>query len=390
MTQGALSGIRVIDFGQHVSAAFCTKLYADYGAEVIKVEPPEGDMARRIGPFPDDKPDPEKSGLYFFLNTNKRGVTIDHTTEQGRELFLKLVATADMLVENYQPQQMKAWGLDYPTLEKINPNLVMVSITPYGQTGPHANWKGYDLNAYHYSSTGYTYVGRPGQEPLEPGTHLCDMFGAAAATGYGLAAVLGRDKVGGGQHIDVSTTETLAATFPGVFELHQAAMNNTPKIRSGGALHVKEAFNAPGGILPCKDGHVWLLAIEPGHWDGLKKSMGNPEWAADEKYYNPLERGMAKDMIYGEIIDWLKDKNKLDVMAICQSNGVPTTAVFSPTELVKHPHLNDRAFFKEVDHPALGKITNIDAPFLMHACPAEPRIGAPLLGADNDDVLGSL
>ena len=148
MPTGALEGIRVIELGQRVSAPYCAKLFADYGADVIKVEPPEGDAARQWGPFPGDVPHPEKSGLYQFLNTNKRSITLDVTSADGRARLLELLRSADVLIENNRPGRMREWGLDYDALCALNRKLVMISITPYGQTGPYRDWKGYDLNAF--------------------------------------------------------------------------------------------------------------------------------------------------------------------------------------------------------------------------------------------------
>jgi crotonobetainyl-CoA:carnitine CoA-transferase CaiB-like acyl-CoA transferase len=145
MPGGALDGIRVVDFGQMVSAPFCAKLFSDYGADVIKVELPAGDAARYTGPFPQDVPHPEKSGLFFVNNTNKRGVTCDVATAAGKALFLRLLEWADVLIENNLPKQMLDWGLDYESMARVNDNLVVISITPFGQTGPYSSWNAYDL-----------------------------------------------------------------------------------------------------------------------------------------------------------------------------------------------------------------------------------------------------
>ncbi len=167
MPEGALEGIVVIELGQEVSAPYCSKLLPDYGADVIKVEDPDrGDRTRRWGPFPKDQVDPEKSGVFHFLNTNKRSVTLDVTQARGREFFLKLLRQADVLVENNHPAQMRSWELDYGSISEVNPDLVMISITPFGQTGPYSDWKGYDLNAYHLSGASSRYCGRPGEAPL--------------------------------------------------------------------------------------------------------------------------------------------------------------------------------------------------------------------------------
>jgi hypothetical protein len=167
MSSGALAGIRVVELGQMVSAPYCAKLFSDYGADVIKLELPAGDAARNWGPFPADEPHPEKSGLFAFLNTNKRSVKLDPADAAGREVLLDLLAEADILVENFLPKQWRAWGLDYNELSARNPNLVMVSITPFGQTGPYADWNGYDLNAYHLTGASSRYCGRPDEQPLE-------------------------------------------------------------------------------------------------------------------------------------------------------------------------------------------------------------------------------
>ena len=187
MSAGALAGIKVIDFGQMVSAPFCARLFADYGADVVKVELPGGDTARAAGPFPGDVSDPEKSGLYFINNTNKRGITCDVATEAGRALFLRLLAWADLLIENHSPAQMRAWGLDYATLAATNPDLVVVSITPFGQTGPYSEWNGYDLNAYHLTGASHRYCGRC-TGGLRAGAQ---QRGAAADSGYARIAACG-------------------------------------------------------------------------------------------------------------------------------------------------------------------------------------------------------
>jgi len=199
VAEGALAGIRVVELGQMVSAPYCAKLFADFGADVVKVEPPPGDAARHWGPFPGDVPNPEASGLYQILNTNKRGVTLDVATDAGRDVLLRLMEHADVLIENNPPAWMRQRGLDYATLSAANPNLVMISITPFGQTGPYSDWKGCDLNAFHLSAAGHRYCGRPGEAPLEHGTFSAEYYGAVTAAAWGLAATIGRGRVGGGR-----------------------------------------------------------------------------------------------------------------------------------------------------------------------------------------------
>ena len=373
----ALAGLRVIDFGQGVSAPHCARLFADYGADVIKVEPPAGDAARASGPYPDDVPDRERSGLFFFHNTNKRGVTCNVGHPEGRRLFLELIGKADVLVENSLPARMRQWQLDYPTLAALNPRLVMISITPFGQTGPYSDWNGYDLNAYHLSGASARYCGRPREMPLEHGTFSADYFGSVTAAAWGLAAVFGRDAVGGGQQVDVSCAEAIAAAFVGGQNIGGLAQDGRSDSRTG----VGMPLGAPATILPCKDGHVWMLALEPGQWKGLCKVMGDPEWARLDMFDDMYTRAQNADLIYELMRDWLMAHGKMEIMEMCQAAGCPVTAVFT---------VEEAGHFVDIDHPALGRVRSLGAPFKLPASPGGPHSPAPLLGQHNQDIYGGL
>ncbi len=384
MSEGALEGIRVVELGQQVSAPYCSRLFADYGADVIKVESPDGDVARRWGPFPGDIPHREKSGFFHFLNTNKRGVTLDVSKDAGRELLIRLITEADVLIENNLPSAMREQGLDYASLEQINPQLVMVSITPYGQTGPYRDWKGCDLNAFHLSGASHRYCGRPGEAPLEHGTFSADFYGAAAAAAWGLAATLGRDRVGGGQQVDVSCAEAIASTFVGGQNIGGYAQDGVFDRRTG----VGMPLAAPATILPCKDGHVWMLALEPGQWKGLVEAMGNPDWAQLEIFEDMFVRGQNADAIYPLVEEWTMEHGKFEIMERCQQAGVPVTAVFTVGEAAEHPHLRARDYIVEIDHPELGRVRSLGAPFRLPESPGGPKDPAPLLGQHNQLIFG--
>jgi crotonobetainyl-CoA:carnitine CoA-transferase CaiB-like acyl-CoA transferase len=386
MPDGALDGVRVIEIGRMVSAPYCAKLFSDYGADVIKVEPPEGEVARRWGPFPGDRPHPEKSGLFHFLNTNKRGVTLDVETEAGRDVLKRLLADADVLVENHPPARMRELALDYESLSRVNPDLVMISITPFGQTGPYSEWNGYDLNAFHLSATGHRYCGRPGEPPLEHGTFAADFFGAVAASTWGLAAVYGRARVGGGQHVDVSCAEVIASVFVGGQNIGAYAQDGVFETRTG----VGMPLGAPATILPCKDGHVWMLALEPGQWNGLARVMGNPDWMQLEMFQDMYARAQNSDAIYPLIQEWTMEHSKWEIMEQCQESGCPVTAVFTVDEAAEHPHLKERGYIVEIDHPELGRVRDLGAPFKLPESPGGPRTPAPLLGEHNHEVYGGL
>ncbi len=383
MPNNALEDIRVLELGEGVSAPFCAKLFADYGADVVKVEPPGGDITRRWGPFPGDRPHLEKSGLFFFLNTNKRGVTLDVTTAEGREKLLTLVRWADVLVENNPPKFMRRWGLEYATLSRLNPDLVMISITPFGQTGPYAEWKAYDLNAYHLTASGSRYCGRPGEPPLEHGTFSAEFFGAYIAATWGLAAVRGRERAGGGQHLDVSCADAIAALFVGCQNIGAYAQDGVFEQRTG----VGMPLGAPATILPCKDGYVWMMALESGQWNGLRRAMGDPEWARLEMFQDMFVRAQNADAIYPLIEQWTMELAKQEIMDLCQANGCPTTALFTVAEVAAHPHLEERRYFVNLDHPVLGTVRTMSAPIRLPESPGGPRDAAPLLGQHNAEVL---
>ncbi len=381
---GALAGIRVLDLGELVSAPFCSKLLADYGADVIKVERPgKGDPARAWGPFPDDEPHLEKSGLFFFMNTNKRGITLDLTRDAGRKLFKRLVEQSDVVVENFRPGRLAEWGIDHGRLAEINPDLVTISISPFGQTGPYAGWKGCDLNAYHLTGASHRYCGRPGEPPLEHGTFSADYYGAMTAAAWGLAAVYGRERTGGGQLVDVSCAEAIAATFVGGQNIGGYAQDGKYDTRTG----VGMSLGAPATILPCKDGFVWILALELGQWKGLVRAMGNPEWAQLDMWDDMFTRAQNSDAMYPLIEQWTMEHSKFEIMDVCQANGVPVSAVFTVAEAAEHPHLAERAYVVELEHPFLGKVRDLGPPFKLPACPGGPVRPAPLLGQHNEEIL---
>ena len=386
MSNGALHGVTVIELADMVSGPFCAKVLADYGADVIKVELPSGDVARSWGPFPGDIPHPEKSGLFFFLNTNKRSITLDPGKDEGRQILLDLIRRADVLVENKRPQQMRTWRLDYGTVSQVNPDLIMISITPFGQTGPYAEWNGYDINAFHLTASGHRYLGRPGQPPLEPGTFVADFFGAYAAAAWGLAALFGRELIGGGQRVDVSCAEVIAALFTGAENIGGYYQDGIFERRTG----VGMSLGAPATILPCKDGYVWMLALEPGQWKGLSRAMGDPDWTQLEMFLDMFNRAQNADAMYPLITQWTMQHTKQEIMDLCQANGCPTTAIYNVKEVADHPHIQERGFLRELDHPVLGKIKDIGPPIRLSEGVVGPQRPAPLLGQHNEEVYGSL
>ena len=212
MVETALADLRVLDLTHHIAGPYCTKLLADYGAEVIKIERPDGgDPARRYGPFPHDEPHPEKSALFLHLNTNKRGITLNLKTSAGRDLFTELVRQVDVVVENFSPRVMRNLGFTYETLERLNPGLVMTSISNFGQTGPYRDYKAQDILIYAMGGAMHQ-TGVAEREPIKMAGNLMQYHGGTMAATATLVGVWGAQIQGIGQHIDVSLFETHAGT----------------------------------------------------------------------------------------------------------------------------------------------------------------------------------
>src|SRR5215475_8186670 len=242
-----LEGVKVLELGHMVSAAYATKLMADLGAEVIKVEEPTGDHARQRGPFPGGIVDPAKSGLFLYLNTNKRGITLD--AQQDQEKLSHLVTWADLLIHNYSAAQMAERGIDYNAFCEINPRLVMCSITPFGLTGPHKDYKAYELTMAHGGGWAWLSPGssdRPDLPPLKAAGHQTDFQGALAAATAALAAYYRALQTGKGEHIDFSVQAYTASYL----EHNVLAYTYLGRINS----RLGKRLQDPWGIFECQDG----------------------------------------------------------------------------------------------------------------------------------------
>ncbi|NQT71927.1 MAG: CoA transferase [Chloroflexi bacterium] len=383
MNKQALTGVKVLEYAQFVAGPYCTKLLADLGAEVIKIEPPgAGDRSRNQGPFPNDIPHAEKSALFLYLNTNKLGVTLDTGIPTGKEIFHKLVENVDVLIDDNHPQQMRELGFDYATLRQINPRLVMTSIAPFGQNGPHTEYKACPLNLVHAGMLGYMtpWVSRwPDREPLQPGGMLGEYGAGLSAATATLAALYVQRMSGEGQHVDVSKQEAILA-------LNRV---NAPQFPNDGESDTRfvNLSGLLGDIVPCKDGHIVFQINETHHWKGFVQLIGNPEWARDPVYLDGAERGRRfQTEIRPRVIEWAKAYTKEDLYHKGQAANCPFAVVNSAEDIVNSEHLKSRGFFVDVDHPAAGKIKQPGAPFIMSETPWQVQSPAPLLGQHNEQV----
>jgi len=380
VTEQALSDIRVIELCEGVAGPYCTKLLADYGAEVIKVEPPErGDPCRGFGPFPNNIPHPEKSGLFLHLNTNKKSVTLDIGRRGGQIILKKLLNKADILVESYPPNHLAGLGLSYDDLKHELPQLIYCSITPFGETGPYRDHQGNSIACMALSGLMYV-TGDPEPEPLTTGGHPADYFAGVNAWVAILAALAHRAGAGGGQHVDVSMLESLGC----------ADEYNTAMYSFAGAIrrryYSRHLFAYPMDIFPCRDGQV---VVCPTGWDfGARMAILLEQPGLET---NPLFLiGWLRAIRWREfdelILPWLRCHDWEEILARAQELRLPFAPVLTCQTLVSNPHLQERGFWAEVEHRQAGRLTQTGPPFFMSETPA--RQGpAPLLGQHNRGVL---
>jgi crotonobetainyl-CoA:carnitine CoA-transferase CaiB-like acyl-CoA transferase len=380
--QHALRNIRVVDLTHYIAGPYCTKLLADYGAEVIKVEKPEGgDGARTLPPFFGDQPGQERSGLFFFLNTNKQGITLNLKTERGREILLQLVKQADVLVENFRPGVMDRLALSRETLESVNPRLVSVSLTNFGSFGPYRDYQLTDSVAY--ALGGWTYpMGELDRPPVQPGgafgQYIAGLYGAIGA----LQAVRNRNATGESQTVEVSIQEALIATT--LYDFVAFSYAGFVRQRSGRQFHL----GFPNLVtLPCADGYVGIHAGLPHQIHALLELVGRSDLAAEPRYQTLAGLAVHAQELHNALLPWLQRQGKWEIYHAAQARGIPLSPIPSAAEVVEWKHLKERQSFLEIEHPEGGKVKIPGPPFRENGKPLWPLRRAPLLGEHTEEVL---
>ena len=382
----ALADVKVLDLTHYVAGPYCTKLFADYGADVIKIEKPgEGDGARKMGPFAGDDPHPEKSGLFFNLNTNKKSVTLNLKTQTGKKIFRDLVKEADILVENFSPRVLPDLGLGYKVLEDLNPRLVKTSISNFGQTGPYRDFKATELVLFAMGPHMFS-EGEPDREPLKfPGFKSQYLAGTYAA-GVTMGAFFGARTAGEGQEVDISIMECLSAPPEGAGRLMVYEFCNEDLKRDG---HRKEGWY-PYGYFPCKDGLILIYGFLPAFWPRVAKWMDMPELMQDPRFIDPMARPLHHGDFEAILYEWLAERTQQDLIRSAQAQKIPVSPVYRIDEVLKDPQFNARNAFVEIDHPVMGKITCPGLPFTLPEVATQPQKPSPLLGQHNHEVYGGI
>jgi formyl-CoA transferase len=375
-----MDGLRVLEIGTFVSAPFCGKLFAGYGAEVIKIEPPGGEIARAHGPFRDGVPHPETSALFLYLNTGKKSVELDLSEPAGLAAFDRLVATADVVIENFRPADLRALGITYDRLRDLNPRTVLVSITAYGQAGPYADYRGNNLTAF--ATGGQMFItGTQEGGPLKNGGYQADYQGGLNGFSAAMLAVLAAERDGEGQHVDVSVQHCMAPLLEAGVPYYTYMGRWSPGRRGN---HMASFI----GIYPCADGHLGIH-IMPRNWKPFTAAIGRPDLFDDPRFTTQADRSAHNDDLMAEFYAWAAGESKKEIYARAGSLRAPIAYVHTMADLLESPQLRERGFIQRISHPDAGEAAYPGPPWWMGP-DAWRHERAPRLGEHTREVLSSV
>jgi formyl-CoA transferase len=377
---GPLAGLRVIELGVLLAGPFCGQLLGDLGAEVIKIEPPgQGDPLRDWGNI---KPDGQS--LWFpIVARNKKCITANLRTPEGQQILKDLVAKADFVLENFRPGTMEKWGLGYDVLSSINPALIMIRVSGYGQTGPSSHKAGYA--SVGEAMGGLRYVmGEPDRMPSRAGISIGDTLAATYATIGALAALEHRRKTGQGQVVDAAIYESCFAMMESLIPDYQ--FGQYVRERTGSFL----PKIAPSNIYPASDGMLIIAANQDTVWRRLAELMGRGELGADLKYATHVARGEHQGELDEMIGAWTSTQSCAQLEEVCEAAGVPCGRIYRAPDMLEDPHFAAREAIIDVEHPVLGPFKMQNVFPKLSATPGNVRWTGPEMGAHTDDVLRNL
>jgi len=378
----ALEGIRVLDLTQYEAGPSCTETLAWLGAEVIKVEPPGGEAARRAF---SERPDVD-SVFFCLLNANKKGVTLNLKSEQGRRMFEEMARTADVVVENLGPGSMERLGLGYEALSRINPRIIAASVKGFGSDGPYAGYNSFEMIAQAMGGV-MSLTGAPDGPPVRTEAGLGDT-GAGLHTAIGiLAALVQRHATGVGQRVEVAQQDVVVNLTRIHFRDHYLGARPVP--RRGN----RSPAAAPSNLYRCRpfgpNDYVFIHVANSDMWKALARTIGQPELADDPRLADRDGRRARVDELDALVEGWTEKRTKHDVMETLAGAGVPCGAVLDSAEVLSNEHLRGRGMVVDVDHPVRGRMAIPGSPIRLSASPTEV-IRAPLLGEHNAEVYGTL
>jgi crotonobetainyl-CoA:carnitine CoA-transferase CaiB-like acyl-CoA transferase len=384
---GALAGLKVVDFTQALAGPYCTMILADLGADMLKVESLQGDLIRKVGPYPKDDRMRAYGGYFQSINRNKRSIAVDLKRPEGREIALSLVRRADVVVENFRAGVMDRFGLGYETLHEVNPRLVYACVRGFGDprsgTSRYTDWPAYDVVSQ--AMGGLMGVTGPGPEqPMKAGCAVGDIVPAMFLAIGVLAAVRHAQLTGEGQFVDVGMYDAVLALCERIIYQY-SVLGQIPK-PEGNSI----TFLCPFDAFPARDGWVTIAAPGENHWKILCEAIGRPELAADPNFATNPARVRHADQVRALLREWTAARTRREILAAL-GGKVPCGAVHTVKDIFEDEHPAARAMLATIDHPGLTRRVTIAAPPVkMSATPAAVRTRAPLLGESTVEVMERL
>ena len=373
---GALDGVKVLDLSEDIAGSFCARLLADYGAEVLKLEPPSGAALRRMGPFFGDDHHPEKSLFFLVMNLNKKGATLNLQTGTGRSILKRLVQHVDVIIETLRPDHLDSLGLGYEDLAEINPGLVLTSITPFGQTGPYSQYQGEEIVSYAMGLI-MSISGVQGQPPLKHGGFQAQYEGGLNGAAATAMALFMQGNTGQGQHIDVSVTECVASTMMATQTMYPFTGGTQARRRPSGSM-----FGHP---MPCADGWIIVQTGGGASWEDIAGFFEAPE-LLESRFSDQAQRAQFGEELDQIVLDSIKDRGKWDLFPKAAQARMLFGLVQTPAELAECPQLESRGFYREIEHPVIGKIKVPAVLFNLSLTPYNQTNPAPTLGQHNREI----
>ncbi|KJS00773.1 MAG: succinyl-CoA:benzylsuccinate CoA-transferase [Peptococcaceae bacterium BRH_c4a] len=387
MAKKPLEGIRVTDFSWVGAGPITTRFLAEYGAEVIRIETKKRpEILRLAGPYKDGIPGTERSGYYSNRNPNKKSISLDMQNPRAREVVVRLIEKSDLVINNFRPGVMEKWKLGYEDVKKIKPDIIFVTMSMQGSTGPHSNYMGFGatLNAL----VGFNHLsGFPDKEPFGTGTNYTDHVAVPTHTAYAVVAALRhRRKTGEGMYIEMPQSEAAISVSP--LAVMDYAVNGNIQTRMGN----RHLDTAPHGVYKVKGERRWIAIAVFGdnEWKTLKDAMGSPSWAEDGKYATNENRLKNQDELDEKIEEWTAAQNGGDLTERLVNSGVRAGLLYDAKEVLEDRQLNARGNWVYLDHPEMGLSAYNNSPLVMSRTPAQLHSPAPLLGQHTEEVLKGL
>ncbi|MFH1086967.1 MAG: CoA transferase [Chloroflexota bacterium] len=382
MAEQALKGLKVLGFTWILTGPIITKFLADHGATVIKVESgTRPEMLRLSAPHKDGQPGVNRSGYFNFFNTNEYSVSLNLNLREGIAIARRLVAWADVVVENFRPGVLDKMGLGWEEVKRINPRAVMLSATVVGQEGPHAQQPGIGVQLVSYA--GFTHVtGWPDREATQPFGAYTDFPAPTLAASVLMAALLRQRQTGRGQYLDLSQLET------GISFLAPLVLDCTANGREGNRQGNTCSNACPHNVYACRGSDRWIAiaAFNDRDWQALRRLMGNPRWTEDPAFSTLLARKKSEDILDRLVTAWTVNFSAEEAMEKLQSAGIDAGVVQTSRDVYEDPQLRSRQAFWKMEHKEVGEVSHLGESFILSETPAQPRMPAPCLGEHTEHI----